>query len=50
MKIIFLCGKIGRRMSPLTEAIFLSQFLGKPLFEHQIPVADEAGIIAHQSD
>jgi len=44
MKILFLCGGVGKRMYPLTEDKFLFQFLGKTLLEHQIQIAAEAGI------
>lgn len=39
MKIVFLCGGIGKRMFPLTEDKFLLKFLGKTLLEHQIEKA-----------
>ena len=44
MKVLFLCGGIGRRMSPITEDKFLLKFLGKTLLEHQFDVAVEAGL------
>lgn len=44
MKAVFLCGGRGKRMSPITEDKFLLDFLGKPLLEHQIKVACEAGL------
>jgi len=44
MKVLFLCGGIGRRMFPITEDKFLLQFLGKTLLEHQIQLAVEAGL------
>ena len=31
MKIVFLCGGIGKRMFPLTEDKFMLKFLGKTL-------------------
>jgi len=39
MKLVFLCGGIGKRMFPLTEDKFLLKFLGKALLEHQIEKA-----------
>lgn len=44
MKVLFLCGGIGRRMFPITEDKFLLRFLGKTLLEHQFDVAIEAGL------
>ena len=44
MKVLFLCGGIGRRMFPLTEDKFLLQFAGKTLLEHQIQMALKAGL------
>ena len=44
MKVLFLCGGIGRRMFPITEDKFLLKFLGKTLLEHQIAAAREAGL------
>ena len=44
MKVLFLCGGIGRRMFPLTEDKFLLQFMGKTLLEHQIQIAMQAGL------
>lgn len=44
MRAVFLCGGIGRRMFPFTEDKFLFKFLGKTLLEHQIALAQEAGI------
>jgi bifunctional UDP-N-acetylglucosamine pyrophosphorylase/glucosamine-1-phosphate N-acetyltransferase len=44
VKAVFLCGGRGRRMFPITEDKFLLDFLGKPLLEHQIKVACEAGL------
>lgn len=44
MKVVFLCGGIGKRMHPLTEDKFLLNFLGKTLLEHQIDMARKAGI------
>jgi len=44
MKVLFLCGGIGKRMFPLTEDKFLLKFLGKTLLEHQLETAMEAGL------
>jgi len=44
MKVLFLCGGIGKRMFPITEDKFLLKFLGKTLLEHQIETAKEAGL------
>ena len=44
MKAVFLCGGRGKRMFPIAEDKFLLDFLGKPLLEHQIEVACEAGL------
>jgi bifunctional UDP-N-acetylglucosamine pyrophosphorylase/glucosamine-1-phosphate N-acetyltransferase len=44
MKVLFLCGGIGRRMFPLIEDKFLLQFLGKSLLEHQMQTAVEMGL------
>jgi len=44
VKAVFLCGGRGKRMFPITEDKFLLDFLGKPLLEHQIEVASEAGL------
>ena len=44
MKAVFLCGGRGKRMFPIAEDKFLLDFLGKPLLEHQIEVAREAGL------
>ncbi|MDD5311647.1 MAG: sugar phosphate nucleotidyltransferase [Dehalococcoidia bacterium] len=44
MKVIFLCGGIGKRMFPLTEDKFLFNFIGKTLLEHQIDIALKAGL------
>jgi UDP-N-acetylglucosamine diphosphorylase / glucose-1-phosphate thymidylyltransferase / UDP-N-acetylgalactosamine diphosphorylase / glucosamine-1-phosphate N-acetyltransferase / galactosamine-1-phosphate N-acetyltransferase len=44
VKAVFLCGGRGKRMFPITEDKFLLDFLGKPLLEHQIKVACEAGL------
>jgi len=44
MKVVFLCGGIGKRMFPLTEDKFLLKFLGKTLLEHQIKNAQKVGL------
>ncbi len=43
MKVVFLCGGIGKRMFPLTEDKFLFKFMGKTLLQHQIEIAQKAG-------
>jgi NDP-sugar pyrophosphorylase family protein len=44
VKAVFLCGGRGKRMFPITEDKFLLDFLEKPLLEHQIKAACEAGL------
>jgi NDP-sugar pyrophosphorylase family protein len=44
VKAVFLCGGSGKRMFPIAEDKFLLDFLGKPLLEHQIKLACEAGL------
>jgi len=44
MKVVFLCGGIGKRMFPITEDKLLLTFLGKTLLEHQIEKAGRAGL------
>jgi bifunctional UDP-N-acetylglucosamine pyrophosphorylase/glucosamine-1-phosphate N-acetyltransferase len=44
MKGVFLCGGVGKRMSPLSEDKFLLKFLGKTLLQHQIEQARDAGL------
>jgi len=44
MKVVFLCGGVGKRMFPVTEDKFLLKFLGKTLLEHQIEQARKAGL------
>ena len=44
MKLVFLCGGVGKRMFPLLEDKLLLKFLGKPLLEHQIERARDAGL------
>jgi bifunctional UDP-N-acetylglucosamine pyrophosphorylase/glucosamine-1-phosphate N-acetyltransferase len=43
MKALFLCGGIGKRMSPFTEDKFLFKFLGETLLERQIERVIKAG-------
>lgn len=43
MKVVFLCGGIGKRMFPITRDKFLIKFLGKTLLEHHIAQALDAG-------
>ena len=44
MKIVLLCGGIGKRMFPITEDKYLLDFVGKTLLEHQIEMAKKAGL------
>jgi len=44
VKAVFLCGGRGKRMFPIAEDKFLLDFLDKPLLEHQINAACEAGL------
>src|SRR4030043_946033 len=44
MKVILLCGGIGKRMFPITEDKFLINFLGKTLLQHQMEAARQAGL------
>ncbi|NWF77540.1 MAG: NTP transferase domain-containing protein [Chloroflexi bacterium] len=44
MKTVFLCGGRGKRMFPIAEDKFLLDFLGKPLLQHQIEIACQAGL------
>ena len=44
MKVVFLCGGIGKRMFPITEDKFLLDFVGKSLLEHQVELACKAGL------
>ena len=44
MKVVLLCGGTGKRMFPIGEDKFLLDFLGKPLLQHQIEMAQEAEI------
>ncbi|MEA3442691.1 MAG: sugar phosphate nucleotidyltransferase [Chloroflexota bacterium] len=43
-KAVFLCGGISKRMFPITEDKILLDFLGKPLLQYQIEMAQEAGL------
>ena len=43
-KAVFLCGGRGKRMFPIAEDKFLLDFLGKPLLQHQIELACQAGV------
>ncbi|RPJ62979.1 MAG: hypothetical protein EHM12_03405 [Dehalococcoidia bacterium] len=44
MKVVFLCGGVGKRMFPITEDKFLLDFMGKTLLEHQMEMARDAGL------
>jgi UDP-N-acetylglucosamine diphosphorylase / glucose-1-phosphate thymidylyltransferase / UDP-N-acetylgalactosamine diphosphorylase / glucosamine-1-phosphate N-acetyltransferase / galactosamine-1-phosphate N-acetyltransferase len=44
MKVVFLCGGVGKRMFPITEDKFLINFMGVTLFEHQVTMARGAGL------
>jgi NDP-sugar pyrophosphorylase family protein len=44
MKVVFLCGGVGKRMFPITEDKFLLDFMGKTLLEHQVELALNAGL------
>jgi NDP-sugar pyrophosphorylase family protein len=44
MKVVFLCGGIGKRMFPITEDKFLLNFLGKTLLQIQLETARQAGL------
>jgi UDP-N-acetylglucosamine diphosphorylase/glucosamine-1-phosphate N-acetyltransferase len=44
MKVVFLCGGVGKRMFPITEDKFSLNFLGKTLLQHQMEIAKEAGL------
>jgi len=43
MKVLFLCGGVGKRMLPLREDKLLTKFMGKSLLEYQVEKAGEAG-------
>jgi len=44
MKVLFLCGGIGKRMFPLTEDKFFLKFMGKTILEHQLDTALQSGL------
>jgi UDP-N-acetylglucosamine diphosphorylase/glucosamine-1-phosphate N-acetyltransferase len=44
MKVVFLCGGVGKRMFPITEDKLLLSFLGKTLLQHQMEAAKQAGL------
>ncbi len=44
MKVVFLCGGVGKRMFPITEDKFSLRFVGETLLEHQIETAQKAGL------
>ncbi len=44
MKGVFLCGGISKRMVPITKDKVLLDFLGKPLLQHQIEMAQGRGL------
>lgn len=44
VKVVLMCGGIGKRMTPITTDKALLKFLDKPLIVHQINAAREAGI------
>jgi NDP-sugar pyrophosphorylase family protein len=44
MKVVFLCGGIGKRMFPITEDKFLLDFMGSPLLAHQVALSRQAGL------
>ena len=44
MKVVFLCGGVGKRMFPITEDKFLLDFMGRTLLEHQIEMACKSGL------
>ena len=44
MKVVLLCGGVGKRMFSITEDKFLLKFLGKTLLEHQIEMTKQAGL------
>lgn len=43
MKVLFLCGGSSKRMFPVVRDKFLLSFLGKPLLQHQVEMARNAG-------
>jgi UDP-N-acetylglucosamine diphosphorylase / glucose-1-phosphate thymidylyltransferase / UDP-N-acetylgalactosamine diphosphorylase / glucosamine-1-phosphate N-acetyltransferase / galactosamine-1-phosphate N-acetyltransferase len=44
IKVVILCGGIGKRMAPLTVDKALISFAGKPLILHQLDTAGNAGL------
>ncbi len=44
MKVVLLCGGVGKRMFPITEDKFLLDFMGRTLLEHQVELAHKAGL------
>ncbi len=44
MKVVFLCGGAGKRMSPIVGDKCLLKFLGRTLLEHQIEKALDSGL------
>lgn len=44
IKVVILCGGIGKRMDPLTVDKALVSFAGKPLILHQIKTAQKSGL------
>jgi len=44
MKVVLLCGGVGRRMAPITKDKALLEFCGKPLVCHQLYRAKRAGL------
>jgi NDP-sugar pyrophosphorylase family protein len=44
IKVVIMCGGIGKRMAPITTDKALLKFSGKPLIIHQINSAREAGL------
>jgi UDP-N-acetylglucosamine diphosphorylase / glucose-1-phosphate thymidylyltransferase / UDP-N-acetylgalactosamine diphosphorylase / glucosamine-1-phosphate N-acetyltransferase / galactosamine-1-phosphate N-acetyltransferase len=45
MKVVFLCGGVGKRMFPVSEDKFLLDFLGESLLKHQLLMAHSAGLV-----
>ena len=44
MKVVLLCGGVGKRMAPITKDKALLEFCGKPLICHQLYRAKRAGL------
>ncbi len=44
MKVVLLCGGVGKRMAPFTKDKALLEFCGKPLILHQLETARKAGL------